>query len=121
MKEERNTFYDSTRWKKLKERILRRDGYQCKISSRYGRAIPAELVHHIFPLREFPEYAYAEWNLISLSWKEHNHLHDRGSEQLTEKGRELLIRTAKRNNIPIPEKYSHPIKSRTVNGRPSII
>ena len=118
---ERNKFYEQPRWRDLQDRILRRDGYQCKISSRYGRMISAQLVHHIFPLREFPEYAYAEWNLISLCWKEHNKLHDRDTDELTEKGRELLIRTAKKNNIPIPEKYSHPIKARRGNGRPSTI
>lgn len=115
-------FYDSKKWLEKKSRILRRDGYMCQISKRYGKMIPAELVHHIFPLDEFPEYALEDWNLISVSWKVHNTLHDRQTDNLTEEGRQLLERIARRNNIEVPEKYKHPIVKRNrYNGRPSTI
>ena len=118
---EKNSFYDSAKWREKKGRILRRDGYQCQISKRFGRAVPAELVHHIFPLKEFPEYALENWNLISLSWKEHNKLHDRQTDELTEQGRQLLLRTARKNNIAVPDKYMAPIKRKHTNGRPHTI
>ena len=115
-------FYDSKKWIEKKSRILRRDGYMCQISKRYGKMIPAELVHHIFPLDEFPEYALADWNLISVSWKVHNALHDRQTNGLSEEGRQLLERIARRNNIEVPEQYKHPIVKRNrYNGRPSTI
>lgn len=116
-----NNFYDSTKWRDKRNHVLRRDGYMCQISRRFGRAVPAELVHHIFPLQEFPEYAYADWNLISLSWKEHNKLHDRQTDELTEPGRQLLIRVARKNNITVPDKYMIPIKRKHTNGRPRTI
>ena len=115
-------FYDSKKWIEKKRRIMRRDGYMCQVSKRYGKMIPAELVHHIFPLDEFPEYALCDWNLISVSWKVHNALHDRQTNGLSEEGRQLLERIARRNNIKVPEQYKHPIVKRNrYNGRPSII
>ena len=115
-------FYDSKKWIEKKRRIMRRDGYMCQVSKRYGKMIPAELVHHIFPLDEFPEYALCDWNLISVSWKVHNALHDRQTNGLSEEGRQLLERIARRNNIKVPEQYKHPrVKRNRYNGRPSII
>ena len=73
--------YDSVRWKRLARMVMRRDGYMCQLSKRYGKAVPAEVVHHIFPVDEFPEYAYEPWNLIALSRKMHNTLHDAGGSR----------------------------------------
>ena len=92
-------FYKSTRWKKLRQRILRRDGYLCQLSKRTGRFIQADVVHHIFPRESFPEFQWESWNLISLSNSRHNTLHDRDTDQLTEEGLELLRRTAIRMQL----------------------
>lgn len=100
-------FYDTPKWEHKRQLILRRDNYMCQLSKRFGLFREAAVVHHIFPLEEFPQYAFEDWNLISLTRFEHNRLHDRDTDELTEAGRELLIRTARRNNIEIPEKYLH--------------
>lgn len=78
--------YKSARWKRLRERVLRRDKYLCRESARYGRVVPATVVHHVWPAALYPEYAWCEWNLISLSAKEHNAMHDRETDALTELG-----------------------------------
>lgn len=101
----RDPYYVSTRWKKKRLAILRRDRYQCQISKRYGKIIKADLVHHIFPREEFPELQWEDWNLISLSNVEHNKLHDRNTDKLTEAGKELLRRTARRYGKEIPSQY----------------
>ena len=101
----RAEFYDSKRWHELRHAILRRDKYRDMIKHRYGHNVPAEVVHHIFPLDEFPEYAWAPWNLISISRSTHNTLHARDSDELTEAGKDLLRRTARRQGMEIPEKY----------------
>ena len=81
-----------------------RDGYMCQVSKRYGKTVSAEIVHHIFPREQYPEYEWSEWNLISVSKRIHAKLHtDTGD--LTEIGKDLLRRTAKKNHIKIPEKY----------------
>lgn len=100
-----NEFYDSRRWRHLRQLILKRDGYQCQLSKRYGKMIQANTVHHIFPRDEFPEYETESWNLISISSDVHNELHDRNTNQLTDKGIDLLRRTARKYNIEIPLRY----------------
>ena len=101
-----SNWYTSKQWQHKRENILRRDGYICRYASRYGRREPAEIVHHIFPREEYPQYALCSWNLISLSRASHNVMHDRDTRELTAEGVDLLRRTARKNNISIPEKYS---------------
>lgn len=78
--------YYSKRWKRLREKILKRDNYLCQYSKRYGRRTQANTVHHIYPTEKYPEYQWCEWNLISLSSEAHNMMHDRDSHELTELG-----------------------------------
>lgn len=59
----------------------------CQESKRYGRTIEANTVHHIYTVEEYPELAYTDWNLISLSHSEHNKMHDRVTNKITHKGR----------------------------------
>ena len=85
--------YKARRWERLRAQVMRRDGYRCQLSKRYGKSVPAELVHHIYPVDEFPEYAFEPWNLISVSRAVHNKLHDRDSDKLTAEGVALMRRT----------------------------
>lgn len=78
--------YKSPRWKKLRERVLRRDRYRCRENARYGRIVEANTVHHVWPAEQYPEYAWCEWNLISLSAKAHNAMHNRETDELTKLG-----------------------------------
>ena len=86
-------FYQTNRWKKKREVILRRDGYLCRLSKRYGKIIAADTVHHIYPREEFPQYAFCDWNLISLSKQMHNRLHNREDDSLTAEGIALMRAT----------------------------
>jgi len=94
----------------LRESVLRRDKYMCQISKRYGKLRQADIVHHCFPRDEFPEYEFEPWNLISICKAAHNKLHNRETNELTEEGRLLLVRAARKNGIEVPEKYQKPIK-----------
>lgn len=78
--------YHTKRWKRLRVAILRRDGYRCKESARYGEAVDATTVHHIWPAEDYPDYAWSSWNLLSLSAKQHEAMHDRITGRLTELG-----------------------------------
>lgn len=77
----------------------------CQLSKRYGKTVEANTVHHIFPREDYPEYQWCEWNLISLNSSVHDSLHYRQNNELTQEGIDLLIRTARKYNIPIPGKY----------------
>ena len=93
-------FYKSTKWKKKREKILRRDGYMCQVSKRYGKRIPATTVHHIYPLEDYPAYGLEDWNLLSVSMEINNRLHDRKSGNLTPLGIALMERTTPPERIP---------------------
>lgn len=79
--------YHTRRWERLRQKILRRDGYRCREAARYGRAVEATTVHHVWPAEDFPEFAWASWNLIALSGAAHHAMHDRVTDKLTEKGK----------------------------------
>lgn len=89
-------FHWSNEWKEKRKRILARDDYRDQWEARYGRNVNADTVHHIFPVEWFPEYKMANWNLISLSTKTHNTMHDRASGALTEAGMALADRVARK-------------------------
>lgn len=93
--------YKSKRWKRLRERILRRDGYTCQHMKRYGKMVPATTVHHIFPVEDYPQYAFEPWNLISLCDKAHNIMHDKNNNKLSRVGEELRERVALRQGLTI--------------------
>lgn len=93
------SFYKSKRWQRLRKAVLARDGYQCQESKRYGKALPATTVHHIFPREDYPEYQWESWNLISLSADVHDQMHNRTTRELTQQGLELLERTATKYGI----------------------
>ena len=102
----KSNWYESTRWKRVRAAVLRRDGYLCRVSIRYGHREAAALVHHIFPREQFPEYQYCMWNLISVTKSVHNSLHVRATDELSGEGIDLLRRTARKNGIEIPPQYA---------------
>lgn len=84
--------YKSKRWQAKRAAILRRDKYECQYFKRFGKHVEAEHVHHIYPADEFPEYAFEDWNLISLSKEAHNMMHERTTGALTLEGKKLQER-----------------------------
>lgn len=78
--------YKTKRWEKLRESVLRRDGYMCRDAARYGKTEQATTVHHVWPVEDFPQWAWEGWNLISLSGQAHDAMHDRKTGRLTERG-----------------------------------
>lgn len=84
--------YKSKRWQQKREAILRRDKYECQYFKRFGKHREAEHVHHIFPAEDYPEYAFENWNLISLSKEAHNMMHERTTGALTVEGKKLQER-----------------------------
>ena len=94
-------FYHTARWIKKREKILRRDGYQCQYAKLYGRMEEANTVHHIFPRKQYPQYAWEDWNLISVSAANHNKLENRATGELTDEGRALMEKTAMDRGIRI--------------------
>lgn len=88
-------FYNSVRWKTLRKSVLARDRYLCRNCRRY-MPIPkaASIVHHCFPLEDYPQYAFAGWNLISLCVPCHDKMHDRITNKLTPLGESWMRRVS---------------------------
>lgn len=92
------------RWQALRLLALRRDKYLCRESARYGKVVDANVVHHIWPAEDYPEYAYELWNLVSLCQAQHDAMHDRVTRALTPLGERWRKRTPLplgRNNRPM--------------------
>lgn len=78
--------YNSKRWRKKRAAILRKYGGLCQESLRYGKRRQATTVHHVWPVSEHPEYAWADWNLLPLTAEKHDAMHDRENDKLTALG-----------------------------------
>lgn len=101
--------YNSKRWKRKRAYILSRDEYIDRVQRRFGRNLDADTVHHIYPAEEYPEFAYENWNLISVNGKiTHNKCHDRLSNKLTPFG-EGLKKIADNKRIQTQKNISPPI------------
>lgn len=88
-----SSFYKQPKWIRKRLHILRLDGYKCQIAKWFGRTEEATIVHHIYPLKEYPEYGLCDWNLISVSPKSHNKLENRSTGELTKLGLWLKDKT----------------------------
>jgi 5-methylcytosine-specific restriction protein A len=68
-------FYKRKDWKRKRRAILRRDNYECqrcKVKGGYSKAVT---VHHIKHLKDRPDLALIDSNLISLCGPCHNEEH----------------------------------------------
>lgn len=70
-----HAFYVSTRWKHKREDILRRDNNECQMCKAEGGHSEATTVHHIKHLKDNPELALEDSNLMSLCAECHNKVH----------------------------------------------
>ncbi|MCW6079264.1 HNH endonuclease [Clostridium sporogenes] len=69
------TFYKSTEWINKRKDIIKRDKKECQRCKVNGGYHKAECVHHIKHLRDRPDLALTDSNLISLCYTCHNEVH----------------------------------------------
>lgn len=84
--------YKDFRWEHKRITVLKRDGYKCRNCKRYGKTTEANTVHHVKPVEYYPELYLDSINLISLCVNCHNKMHDRVTDELTDLGREWVVR-----------------------------
>ena len=68
-------FYRSSQWLNKRADVLRRDNYECQHCKRRGKYSKAECVHHIEHLKDRPDLALIDGNLISLCLSCHDEVH----------------------------------------------
>lgn len=76
--------YHTGEWKHKRDEILRRDHFACQICKAKGRYTRADTVHHVKHLRDVPELALTNENLMSLCSACHEEIHK--TENRTERG-----------------------------------
>ena len=91
--------YKGKRWVRKRAHILHRDKHMDQYVLRHGVRAEANLVHHILPAQEYPEYQWKDWNLISVSEATHKHLHEKYTGALSSDGWELARETAEANGV----------------------
>lgn len=84
--------YKDTRWNHKRRAVLKRDCYRCRNCKRYGKTTEANTVHHVKPVESYPNLYLDSSNLISLCGTCHNRMHDRVTDELTDMGREWVVR-----------------------------
>lgn len=97
---EAKAIYNSSEWKEKRISILKRDCFECqdcrkrlmdaaqrkeKLHGEDAKIRRATQVHHIKELREHPELAFADDNLISLCAQCHNIRHGRHPKRFVRK------------------------------------
>ena len=82
------SFYKNKKWVVKREKILKRDGYECQNCRRYFRSKEAKVVHHIYFYDDYAELGLMNWNLISLCNECHNKMHNRVTDEATKLGKE---------------------------------
>ena len=95
------SFYNSKSWDRVRQYIRKRDGYLCQECKRYGKRTTAKEVHHVNPLKERPDLALDERNLLTLCLKCHAEMDDRLTGGLTKKGEELRNRTNRKYGLKL--------------------
>lgn len=65
-------FYNSGIWLRKRNKIWERDNFECQKCKQRGGYSAAECVHHIKHLKDRPDLALTDSNLISLCFDCHN-------------------------------------------------
>lgn len=74
-------FYHTREWTGKRREILARDRHECKRCREHGVYRHATTVHHMVHLREAPELALEDTNLISLCSECHEAVHPEKHER----------------------------------------
>ena len=82
---ERASFYHSVAWEKCRLLALERDNFLCQDCLKNNKITPADMVHHIKELKDYPQLSLTLSNLISLCNSCHNkkHIRTKPSKQKT--------------------------------------
>ena len=70
-------FYDCSKWRKLRQKAMKRDNYECQMCKQQGKYHKVNNVHHIKEVKDRPDLALTIDNLICLCIDHHNEVHER--------------------------------------------
>lgn len=88
--QETKRFYNSKAWEVCRTNVLIRDYYLCQECLKDKRIKIYDVVHHIKPLRDYPELSLVESNLISLCHACHNRIESKNEQEIENKDINLI-------------------------------
>ena len=95
-------FYNTKAWIEKRKHILRRDKWLDQyLLINKGIKREANIVHHILPREDYPEYQFKDWNLISVNEATHKRLHEKYTGRLSNEGERLARITAVQQGIKL--------------------
>ena len=53
-------FYQTVEWRSLRAEIMHKHHNECYKCRQYGKITKADTVHHVYHLRDYPEYGLSE-------------------------------------------------------------
>lgn len=104
----------SKKWVKFRDKVMREHDYLCQESLRYGITAQAEMVHHIYPVSEYPELEFVRWNCLPLTNRQHNKFHDRANDKVIGQGLYWQRKRKKEFEKFFSEKFSKTPPTSTV-------
>lgn len=88
-------FYNSYVWQKFRHQIMKKKKHRCELCWNGGvdgkqvkKYTKADVLHHIKPLKHFPEQALIESNMMALCSAHHKEMHPEEFKQKNGKFRE---------------------------------
>lgn len=81
-----DNFYQLAEWKRMREKVLRMDHYECQLCKAKGRYRKGFIVHHVKHLKDRPDLALSVWDgeerqLITVCKQCHEELHPESQRQ----------------------------------------
>lgn len=67
------SIYSHKRYIKLRKEVLQHDSYTCRLCGNEN----CNLVHHIYNINDYPEFAFDEDNLMTVCKRHHQNIHKR--------------------------------------------
>lgn len=94
-------FYKSKEWIELRDQVRLEQHYECQKCKEEGKVGPADVVHHIKPIRDFPLLALNKDNLLCLC---HMH-HEKEHPEKFEKANRMMERKERKQPKGWEEKW----------------
>lgn len=100
------TIYKEFRYKRWRERVFKRDGYTCQYPD-CKQPHGSLNAHHIKMKYYFPELIFDIRNGITLCYKHHKKIHDKGSDEFVK-----LFQKIVKANTKKPKKRKKKVKTK---------
>ncbi len=91
-----NDCYNTTKWKKVREQVLKEANYMCEVCKEFGKFNYTDIqVHHVEKVKDNVDRMYDIDNLIVVCREHHNIIEDMTSKELIEYANKLKLESEK--------------------------